>query len=385
MSRRGDIRMYVEHLFEGRTLTKETIELKEEIYGNLTARYDDYIAQGVDPDEAYRRTCEAVTSLDDMLEDGERDDGGDAGPQAAGDAADADNKDSEAWAADADATVVAPASAESGPVPPSVTETAPTSGTSGRRRWSTGAKVAVVVGAVVLVALVGSALFGMTQPLDVRQTSDEATEVITPVGDTTSAPNSTPTATEDTTTGNGNANGNGNATGAQDGTGNGHGTGSQGLDAEIYGHSVDSLASFSGMSLSDSSRVAELVASLPLGSYATEVNIDAPSGTVSVTYTYQDRDQLAYDDDCVDRALVYDAAALLATMPDASTVEMIEVEDDGHDYDRDRQVFERATVEGILGISLDADLLTEDVWGATRDQLMTKRYWDPIWESAERD
>ena len=63
--------MHVEHLFEGRVLDAETIELKEEIYGNLVARYDDYVTQGMSSDEAYRRTCEAVTSIEDVL--GEKD------------------------------------------------------------------------------------------------------------------------------------------------------------------------------------------------------------------------------------------------------------------------------------------------------------------------
>ena len=43
----NELRMYVEHLFEGRVLTAEMIELKEEIYGNLVARYEDYVAGGM--------------------------------------------------------------------------------------------------------------------------------------------------------------------------------------------------------------------------------------------------------------------------------------------------------------------------------------------------
>ena len=72
MSGISDIRMYVEHLFEGRTLDAETIELKEEIYGNLVARYEDYLAQGMSAEEAYARTCEAVTSVDDVIGAGEK-------------------------------------------------------------------------------------------------------------------------------------------------------------------------------------------------------------------------------------------------------------------------------------------------------------------------
>lgn len=51
----NEIRMYVEHLFEGRMLTAENIELKEEIYGNLVARYEDYVAGGMDPPRLLRR------------------------------------------------------------------------------------------------------------------------------------------------------------------------------------------------------------------------------------------------------------------------------------------------------------------------------------------
>ena len=54
-----------------RMLDAETIELKEEIYGNLVARYEDYLAQGMSAEEAYARTCEAVTSVDDVM--GEKD------------------------------------------------------------------------------------------------------------------------------------------------------------------------------------------------------------------------------------------------------------------------------------------------------------------------
>ena len=63
----NELRMYVEHLFEGKVLTTENIELKEEIYGNLVARYEDLIADGLDEDEALRRTKESITSIDDVL------------------------------------------------------------------------------------------------------------------------------------------------------------------------------------------------------------------------------------------------------------------------------------------------------------------------------
>ena len=64
----NEIRMYVEHLFEGRMLTAENIELKEEIYGNLVARYEDYVAGGMDPVEALEKTKASMSSIDDVIE-----------------------------------------------------------------------------------------------------------------------------------------------------------------------------------------------------------------------------------------------------------------------------------------------------------------------------
>lgn len=65
----NELRMYVEHLFEGKVLTPENIELKEEIYGNLVARYEDLIAEGVSEEEALERTKQSMSSLDEIDED----------------------------------------------------------------------------------------------------------------------------------------------------------------------------------------------------------------------------------------------------------------------------------------------------------------------------
>lgn len=64
----NDLRMYVEHLFEGRVLDADTIELKEEIYGNLMARYEDFLNEGIDEKEAFERTCASVTDIDEFME-----------------------------------------------------------------------------------------------------------------------------------------------------------------------------------------------------------------------------------------------------------------------------------------------------------------------------
>ena len=382
MSRKSDIRMHVEHLFEGRTLTKETIELKEEIYGNLVARYEDYVAQGMTDDEAFRRTCDAVESVDDVIDEtaGEKD----AGSEAAGSA----DVTGEAAAAvpEVDATVVSPM-ADGAPEPP-----AEGGAIVARKRWPTLAIAAVAVAAVLVVGMIVVTVLGFVNADAARDAYGSSTTVdVQPqdVDDSTSyeepganAGQDSSTTTQTTTPGT--QNGTGEQNRSDQGQGNRNSASATGLDAEVYAHSVDALTAAT-LASSGSSAIENVARSLPLAEYLTSVEAAPANGTATITYTYQDRDRVAYDDDCVDRALVYNVVALMSTVSDLDRVELIEIEDDGHDYDRDRQVFDRATVEGILGIPLNADLLAADVWNATRDQVMTKRYWDPIWESAEVD
>ena len=333
--------MYVEHLFEGRTLDAETIELKEEIYGNLTARFDDYVAQGMSEDEAYRRTCEAVTSVEDML--GEKDE-----PAV-------------------DATVVAPAAQPPAPAadPAPAAATAPT---TQQKHWPTWAIVTVVVAGVLVAGMIVVTVFNVVS-------ADAARDVSTNAEDSLVVTLEQPT---DSTT----------STDQQDGTGNRHGAPSQsetGLLAEVQDHSPSELSVYAGTGLGDASRVEEIVRSLPVGGYVSAVTPDAGAGTLEIYYNYQDRVLLAHDDDHVDRALVYDVVALMSTIDGLDQVSLIETEPDDGSYDVDLRVFDRSMVEGVLGTALGPDLLTDDGWNALREQVLSERYCDPIWERAERD
>ena len=397
MSGRSDIRMYVEHLFEGRTLDAETIELKEEIYGNLVARFDDYVAQGMSEDEAYARTCEAVTSVDDVM--GEKDAGEKDDPL--------------------DATVVAPAAAVAPEPEPTTVIGAPEppasqgEPTGAQRHWSTGMIVAVVAVVLLVAGIAGCTVFNLldtqrgledyqsqtsqtVQPVDQPDdttygddaaTGDSATSQTT--GDGTADGTTGGSAAGDGTTGtDATSTSTGNGSAPQDGTGNRYGAPSQsgtGLTAEVQAHSVDELAGYAGTALSDATRVEELVRSLPVGEYVTGVTTDPATKTVEVTYTYQDRDLVAREDDHVDRALVYDAVALMSTLDGMDTLRMVEIEDDGYDYDRDLQVFERSMLEWLLGVTLDASQLTTEAWEGVRGQVMTEYVYDEAWDRAVRD
>lgn len=382
MSGRSDIRMYVEHLFEGRTLDAEAIELKEEIYGNLVARFDDYVAQGMGEDEAYARTCEAVTSVDDVM--GEKDAG--------------ERDDS------LDATVVAPtAAAAPGPepttVPCSPEPPAPQAEPAGtQRRWSTGMIVAVVVVVLLVAGIAGCTVFNAldmqrgledyqsqtsqtVQPVD--QPDDTTYTDETPTGDSTTSQTTGSNTTSDNTTSTSPSNGS-SPQGETDSANDAPSQVGTSLFAKVQAHSVDELSAYAGTTLSDAARVEELVRSLPAGEYVTGVTTDAATRSVEVTYTYQDRDRVARDDDQVDLALVYDAVALMSTLDGMDTLSMVEIKDDGHDYDRDLQVFERTMLESLLGVTLDASQLTAEAWEKVRGQVMTQYVYEEAWDRAER-
>ena len=380
MSDRSDIRMHVERLFEGRVLDAETIELKEEIYGNLVARFDDYVAQGMSADEAYRRTCEAVASVDDVI--GEKD----AEPAAPGEAQ--------------DPTRAMPrpnqeGPREPGPVPPppgapeppsGVTPPAPAAPAPAPDRWPAGkviAIVAVAIVAVVAIWAVANALFGRVALDDYRDQTSQTVQQVDEPG-TTSEPSGQTTSQ---TTGN-DADASQTTGGQTTGTPQGS---ADDLSDQIYAVTPESLSGQTSLSTAnpDQSALTKLVQGLPLSTYLGGVN--APSaGTLEVTYSYpthDERDYIARDDDYVDRALVFDAAALMCTVSDLSTLTVYETEpDDDSPYtDTDVHVFTRSDMEQVLGVTLDASQLTEESWSALRDQLMEKRVWDRIWDRADRD
>lgn len=343
----SEIRMYVELLFEGRTMTRETIDLKEEIYGNLMARYEDLLAQGMSEAEALERTKASITSVDDVL----------AGDDEAG-----ADKDDGGDAQGSDAT----AAGVTVPIPGG-TVAAPQADAAPRGRRRTGLVVAAVAGGVFLLVVAVVVALGVAGGRAHETVAGPSTVVTEPGGDGT--------------TGSDAGAGDASTTGGASSTG----TAADELYAEVAAHPVDAIAPYAETSLSDSARVEELVRALPLGPYVTEVATDAASGTATITYTYEDRDLLSRDDDYVDLALVYDATALMSAMGDLTSVTVVEVETKERDHDRDVTVFDRTVVEALLGTQLSPALLAADAWEDVRAQMTAGRVWDEIWDRSERD
>lgn len=376
MSGRGDIRMYVEHLFEGRTLDAETIELKEEIYGNLTARFDDYVAQGMSEAEAFSRTCEAVTSVDDVL-------GGDGEKNA--EAAGGAGGEKDGAGADAEATRVAPVAA---PVPPGAEGASQPQGD--RSRWSTG-KVVGVVAAVIVAAVAIVTVVNVLNSAAASVAYDEGTVDVQAV-------DATGGSGEDVTYVDGGT-GAGSGTNATTGLGTGQGTtlagltlSTDGIAQEISGHDASAFAAGATTSWPlDGTSVANLAGGLPLAGYLMSTGTDSNSrdgNVVIVEYEWVEDDRLARtDDDAVEQALAYNAAALLCAANSADAVRVVTHETDAEDGELsvDTLTFSRADLEGVLGTSLTADRLTDGTWDDLRAQLSTERYYDRICDRADRD
>lgn len=377
--RTNDIRMHVEHLFEGRMLTPETIELKEEIYGNLTARYEDYRAQGMSEDEAYARTCEAVASVDDVL-DGEKDASGGTG---------------------ADETLVAPLPATSGPgdAPTAASESVSGTERRGGRIW----KVAAVA-AVVFVALVCVVAFGLSAGSGRASQGDpdaNAQSVDVGAGDVTNADDTAPAGGAGDVAGN--VAGGGTSSAAADGTAAPNGTPSAAavgtpvistddVAREVTSHDAATLSGSVQTSWPvESTNVAQAVGGLPLAGFVSSAGSDANTSlgnVVTVEYGWAKDERVARaDGDAVESALTYDAAALLCTFPSADAVQVTVRETDSEDGELDVDVysFRRADIERILSTTLTAERLTDGSWEGLRTQLSTERTYDQVIDQAERD
>lgn len=387
----NELRMYVELLFEGKVLTADAIELKEEIYGNLVARYEDLLAEGVSEAEALRRTKESMASIDDVLEEpsplaesagqahsavgalGERGAAGDAAGTTAGAvdgnkgaaasaAADAARADAGSAASEAHVGAV---SCEDGAA--STVSGSPVASSSRRARTGLSKTTKIVIAVLVGLLCLGSLgiwafveLFGIDEAVESRV---EAVE----------------DRVED------------KVTGAVEGV---HGSvgndASAELDQSILAVDPAVLASYVGLSVADANQLTGLIATLPLGAdYAQSVTGSAAGDTVSFELTNIPD---ALDDDAVERVLAFDAMALFTVLPEVAQVQIgVQEQGDSAD-DRDFYVFDRETMEvrcqafpadHVGGFS--PDLLDDaTAWSALAKECTSASFYDEVCELAER-
>ncbi len=399
----NELRMYVEHLFEGRMLTPETIELKEEIYGNLVARYEDYVAGGMSEAEALAQTKASMTSIEDVIaEQGE-----DGASKAAGAAPAAASPKGSATATEpatseetgTDATRVMPAAGAT-PVPPEeVTQAAdePASAKPARKRWP------YVVAAVLAVVVLGTVAVAALNVFDESKNTVSTNAASAVVSADDGATDQTDAATTDDSSTSTDATGSNASTGTSDTAASGtSGLSTDALAYDVYvdsngtvyydgdraddiitaivGSSHSHVSTYAGTSLSDTTTVEAFVQSLPMGSWATSVDVTSRTGVLS--YVYQGVPK-RYDDDSVEAALAYNATAIFCAMSDVSSI-AVRVSESDDPYDYDYYVFDRSTVENLYGFALNEDLLTETGWTQVKnDTLYTHHFIENLVECAE--
>lgn len=403
----NEIRMYVEHLFEGRMLTAENIELKEEIYGNLVARYEDYVAGGMDTAEALEKTKASMSSIDDVIE----------GVDDVRETARADNGDA-AKADTAETTVLPNAAVAKGSSPAqlgTVGETVampvagaplPPAGFEGEvdedvASVSSSANAAASKGKrtrnIIIAAAAGFALFvvvcvGLIYALRIDRVEDRADSAVAEVQNS----------------GQSMTNG-GTASGQQSGQANGQSNSGQGngasarnkevvVDADgtvwVDGELGDDIAVavvnaqpgdislYAETDPSDAANVESLIRLLPMSEWATD--IDVTLGVDVLGFAYREVPD-GYDGDSIDLALSYNTMALFCTMPLLNEVR-VTVTEAGDPMDEDYYVFTRDNAQSRFGVMLSADMMNEAGWHQLKeDNLYSRKFAENMVDAAERE
>lgn len=338
----NELRMYVENLFTGKVLTPATIELKEEVYGNLVARYEDYRSNGLSEAEAIERTKASLTSIDDLI-DG--DDSEEASLQSEAAPALGDGADSAQPGRPASPVQESdvPRGAESALANGLASEPAARAESAARRK-----KWPFAVGAAIVILLVGLAAIGLLGGLFVV---DEVFDRGLVSGqDPDSLANGLGVSGK---------NGDDAITVGSDGTVRFDGDLADDIVKAVVDAGPESISGYSGTSSNDEMAVRALAGALPMSTWMTEARGSAPAGDQLVlTYTGVPEN---YDSDSIDVAMAYNASAILIAMPTQGSVQVrVSESDDPNDYDA--YTFTRESLERQFGFSLSSDLLTVDGW-----------------------
>lgn len=373
----NELRMYVEHLFEGKVLTPENIELKEEIYGNLVARYEDMIAEGVSEEEALERTMQSMSSLDEIDEDIASDDPStisSAAAQAEG-AAQADSvvQTEESAQPDvtlADGTKVMPVS----DVEISGDQVAPES--QPEKTLDTGKVLKyglIAFALIVLLGIGGKLMLGCVDEA-VEHGEDQASVVQVD-------PSPSPQGSSNSQGADANAADNA-ITVDENGRAWMEGEPGDELLAAVVGTTYSDATPYVDTKLEDAATVETLLHTLPLGDLATDIDVTKGSGVLSLAYREVPE---AYDGDSVDVALAYNVAVLFSTMPLVNEIQ-ITVTEQGEPMDESYYVFTRNDVQGAYGVMLSREMVNESGWRQIKDDhLYARKFAERLVEKAERE
>lgn len=376
----NELRMYVEHLFEGKVLTPENIELKEEIYGNLVARYEDLIASGLDESEAIAQTKESMTSIDDVIIENPTDSSSD---ECDGDDI-SDAVDESGDSNDPDQVDPVAGTPHDGPTP--ITENAailhpqPEQSTPRKRTWLV-VLACVLIGLLVMgIGFAGCSLMFGIKAFD--QYDGEQTEHVENVdasrgegssgSGSTAAGNAGPTPTKK------------NSEIFIDENGQVWVDGELGdeLAEEVVNAGYSVVAEYVDTDLTDAAKVETLLRSLPMGEYASDV--DVTKGVDVLSLAYRELPE-TLEGDSVDAALAYDVTAVFCAMPLVNEIQITLAESD-EPLDEGYYVFKRDEVQSRYGVRLDDLLVNEAGWHQIKeDNLYRRKFIENMVDAAEKE
>ena len=376
----NELRMYVEHLFEGKVLTPENIELKEEIYGNLVARYEDLIASGLDESEAIAQTKESMTSIDDVIIENPTDSSSD---ECDGDDI-SDVADESGDSHDPDQVDPVASTPHDGPTP--ITENVavlhqqPEQSTPRKRTWPF-VLACVLIGLLVMgIGFAGCSLMFGIKAFD--QYDGEQTEHVENVdasrgegssgSGSTAAGNTNPTPTKK------------NSEIFIDENGQVWVDGELGdeLAEEVVNAGYGVVAEYVGTDLTDAAKVEALLRSLPMGEYASDV--DVTKGVDVLSLAYRELPE-TLEGDSVDAALAYDVTAVFCAMPLVNEIQITLAESD-EPLDESYYVFKRDEVQSRYGVRLDDLLVNEAGWHQIKeDNLYRRKFIENMVDAAEKE
>lgn len=376
----NELRMYVEHLFEGKVLTPENIELKEEIYGNLVARYEDLIASGLDESEAIAQTKESMTSIDDVIIENPTDSSSD---ECDGDDI-SDVADESGDSHDPDQVDPVASTPHDGPTP--ITENVavlhqqPEQSTPRKRTWPF-ALACVLIGLLVMgIGFAGCSLMFGIKAFD--QYDGEQTEHVENVdasrgegssgSGSTAAGNASPTPTKK------------NSEIFIDENGQVWVDGELGdeLAEEVVNAGYGVVAEYVDTDLTDAAKVEALLRSLPMGEYASDVDVTKGVDVLSLAYREVPE---TLEGDSVDAALAYDVTAVFCAMPLVNEIQITLPESD-EPLDEGYYVFKRDEVQSRYGVRLDDLLVNEAGWHQIKeDNLYRRKFIENMVDAAEKE
>ncbi|MBS5147381.1 MAG: hypothetical protein KHY67_06770 [Collinsella intestinalis] len=376
----NELRMYVEHLFEGKVLTPENIELKEEIYGNLVARYEDLIASGLDESEAIAQTKESMTSIDDVIIENPTDSSSD---ECDGDDI-SDVADESGDSHDPDQVDPVASTPHDGPTP--ITENVavlhqqPGQSTPRKRTWPF-VLACVLIGLLVMgIGFAGCSLMFGIKAFD--QYDGEQTEHVENVdasrgegssgSGSTAAGNTNPTPTKK------------NSEIFIDENGQVWVDGELGdeLAEEVVNAGYGVVAEYGDTDLADAAKVEALLRSLPMGEYASDV--DVTKGVDVLSLAYRELPE-TLEGDSVDAALAYDVTAVFCAMPLVNEIQITLAESD-EPLDESYYVFKRDEVQSRYGVRLDDLLVNEAGWHQIKeDNLYRRKFIENMVDAAEKE